>query len=348
MAGLLDFGEEDDRKQNIGLLGLLAGLGVMGANQPGQRPGQAIGQGALTGLNSYAQQQALSQRAARDKQQQNYQNQMLEMNQQRLVPDIIRQYEYAKKNDGYAGTFEEFKSTVAGRNEVPANIREWEAFNKLSKEDQARYLTMKRSNPYQNFGGFMALPNQAAPGQFQAVVEKTPPPEQMPGFKGAQAYQTAAGGVQGTQQATAAVNLPQTIAQAEESIKLIDSILDDPAMPKVVGVPESLSGATSRMGAPVMGSPEAGFMAKVDQLTGRQFLQAFETLKGGGQITEVEGKKATDAISRMTKLGQSEESYRQAAEEFKQIIQNAVNRAKMKAGQSAGGATGGWSIQRVD
>jgi hypothetical protein len=38
----------------------------------------------------------------------------------------------------------------------------------------------------------------------------------------------------------------------------------------------------------------------LDQIGGAAFLTAFETLKGGGQITEVEGEKATNAIARLS------------------------------------------------
>ncbi len=40
------------------------------------------------------------------------------------------------------------------------------------------------------------------------------------------------------------------------------------------------------------------FNAMLDQVQGGAFLQAFESLKGGGQITQIEGEKATQAIVR--------------------------------------------------
>ena len=43
-----------------------------------------------------------------------------------------------------------------------------------------------------------------------------------------------------------------------------------------------------------------------EQLTGQSFLSAFETLKGGGQITEVEGEKATKALSTVQVARQDE------------------------------------------
>jgi len=342
MAGLLDFGDtENEKRQNMGLLAMLAGGSILGANQPGVSTGQALGAGITGAGTGLMQMQKMQQQAAQQKAMTDYRNAMMQ-------PQSVREYEYAKQN-GFGGSFEDYRNQVMGRNEVPASIREWQAFNDLSKEDQARYLNMKRANNYQNFGGFMGLPNPAQPGQFQALVPKTPPPEQMPEFKGDQARESAAGKVQGSTQATAAVNLPQTAAQAEQTLGLVDNILNDPAFSNVVGMPGSVSGLTSKMGAPIPGTPEAGLVAKIDQLGGQQFLQAFETLKGGGQITEVEGNKATDAISRMMKTNQSEESYRQAAEEFKSIVKAGVERAKKKAGMAPqSGASGGWSIQRVD
>lgn len=348
--GLFD-GTDEEQKQNLGLLGLMSGLGMMQANQPGASMGQAIGAGGLTGIQGLMAQQKMAQQQKQMEMMNQFRQAQLQQGEDRMVPASVREYQFAKK-DGFEGSYEDYRTQVAGRNEAPASWREWQEFNKLSPEDQARYLTMKRQNSPMNLGGQMIVPNQANPAAPPlATFNKTPPPEQMPEFKGAQSQASATGQVIGSQTATAAMGLPQAIAQGEQTTKLVDDILNDPAFAKVVGMPESLSGVTAKMGSPIPGTPEAGFMAKIDQLGGQQFLQAYETLKGSGQITEIEGKKATDAISRMTKTNQSEADYRKAAEEFKQIIQNATNRAKMKAGGGPArpsGATGGWSIQRVD
>jgi hypothetical protein len=70
-------------------------------------------------------------------------------------------------------------------------------------------------------------------------------------------------------------------------------------------------------------------------------LQAYETLRGTGQITEIEGAKATSAITRM-RLAQSEKDFVQAAREFQDVIRRGVDRARSKAGVS--GAPG---VQRT-
>lgn len=211
---------------------------------------------------------------------------------------------------------------------TPASLQEWAAFQRMTPEQQAQYLTMKRANPYLNLGGQMVQPNPVQPGVAMGGFDKTLPPEQRPEVRAAQ---TAA--VEGAKQGVAAASqLPNAEAEAQYTIGLVNDLVNHPGMSSVVGAP-GLLGIPAKMGMPIPGTDEAGFMARLDQLGGRQFLQAFESLKGGGQITEIEGKKATDAISRLTKTGQSEAEYRAAAEEFKQIVNGALQRARAKAGQ---------------
>jgi hypothetical protein len=79
----------------------------------------------------------------------------------------------------------------------------------------------------------------------------------------------------------------------------------------------------------VPGTAPADFQVLLDQIGGQQFLQAFEALKGGGQITEVEGRKATEAMARMNPQ-QSEESFLQGVSEFQSIVRSAKERATAK------------------
>ena len=90
------------------------------------------------------------------------------------------------------------------------------------------------------------------------------------------------------------------------------------------------------------------FDIRLDQIKGRQFMQAFDTLRGGGQITEKEGEKATAAISRMNGES-SEEEFISAAREFQSVIKKGIERARNKAtgtkpnmsGPPSGAAFGG-------
>lgn len=85
----------------------------------------------------------------------------------------------------------------------------------------------------------------------------------------------------------------------------------------------------------IEGSEVASYERRQLQIEGKTFLEAFESLKGGGAITEVEGAKATQAISRMHK-SQSEVEYVKAARELQEIVRNGVERARKRAG--VGGA----------
>lgn len=55
----------------------------------------------------------------------------------------------------------------------------------------------------------------------------------------------------------------------------------------------------------------ANFRALQDQLAGGAFLQAFESIKGGGHITEIEGQKATQAIIAAQSTQSPEEFFKQ-------------------------------------
>lgn len=124
------------------------------------------------------------------------------------------------------------------------------------------------------------------------------------------------------------VNLPKVEAQAEQALKLIDDVVSHKGKSVMVGVKNPFMGSipfTKEMAIP--GTAAAGFMAKFNQLKGKQFLEAYENLKGGGAISEIEGKKATDAISAMD-LSTSEEEFDKAAEDLKDVIRTGLERQK--------------------
>lgn len=121
-------------------------------------------------------------------------------------------------------------------------------------------------------------------------------------------------------------NLPKVEAQAEQALKLIDDVVSHKGKSAMVGLKNPLMGGTY-LTSPIPGTPAAGFQAKFNQLKGRQFLEAYEALKGGGAISEIEGKKATDAISAMD-TSTSEEEFDKAAEDLKDVIRTGLERQK--------------------
>ena len=104
---------------------------------------------------------------------------------------------------------------------------------------------------------------------------------------------------------------------------------------------EDVVGATWRPGARfISGTNAADFDAYLEQVEGGAFLEAYERLKGTGQITEAEGQKATRAITRM-KRSVSEAEFVKAAREFQGIIQSALDRAAQREAKLKGIAPAG-------
>lgn len=125
-----------------------------------------------------------------------------------------------------------------------------------------------------------------------------------------------------TAAANAAVDLPSVLASGQQALSLINSIKSDPALPTRVGLHSYLPA--------IRGTPGAGFDAKVEQLHGKVFMDAYQALKGGGQITEVEGHKAEAAIARIS-TAQNEKDFKAALDELAGIVQTGMNRAQSKA-----------------
>jgi hypothetical protein len=88
----------------------------------------------------------------------------------------------------------------------------------------------------------------------------------------------------------------------------------------------------------IPGTQSADFDAMLEQVQGGAFLEAYEKLKGTGQITEIEGKKATDAITRMRRSS-SEVGFVRAAREFEDIITRAIARADKRYSALTGAST---------
>lgn len=142
---------------------------------------------------------------------------------------------------------------------------------------------------------------------------------------------TARGGEIGKQQGAAIMGLENAIAKGKQALDLILSIHSDPALASITG---SFQGRIPA-GTPFVGGGQAGddLNAKIQQLQGKVFLEAFETLKGGGQITEKEGAKAEAAMARLTRA-QSKEAYQAALTELADVIESGMMRAQSQAGLS--------------
>lgn len=126
----------------------------------------------------------------------------------------------------------------------------------------------------------------------------------------------------------AQTDLPRVEANATDLLRVLDQLERSPGFNYLWG-----AYSLTPTGA-VPGTSQADALAIWEQVQGKAFLEAFNTLKGGGQITEKEGEKATAAITRLATRKQSAESARAAIRDLRKIVQDGVNRARQKAGQA--------------
>lgn len=79
----------------------------------------------------------------------------------------------------------------------------------------------------------------------------------------------------------------------------IDALMNDPNLEDALGFEGIVRGFASTVG---LDPNVARVNEMIKQIRGDVFLQAFEKLKGGGQITELEGQKAEQAMARLGQM----------------------------------------------
>lgn len=304
--GLLDFAQSPEGQ------GLLAAAFSGLANARKGAPLNTLGAAGLGGLQGYSgaldrQTQQTNQAQQKEFQALQMQKMRSDMNAQPEMPASVKEYEYAK-NNGYDGSYQDFRKDMGAA--------------------QPYYTPIPTEQGYMSFnsrsGGWS--PMLGAGGR--PVI----PAAQSPTLQGQIAGAKTAATETAKKEAEAAFDAPTAIDKGNEALGLVDDLLKSPGFGTAVG--------TSRMFGlhKIPGTDARNFDIRLDQIKGQQFLQAFETLKGGGQITEVEGRKATDAISRMNPEA-SEQEFTKAANEFKAIIQRGIERAQKAGGMPAPSST---------
>ena len=118
----------------------------------------------------------------------------------------------------------------------------------------------------------------------------------------------------------AQTELRPALETANMAIRGLNEMRDHPGLKTATGVsawidPQNLFPASDAF----------DFSVRHKQLAGSIFLEAFQGLKGGGQITELEGEKATQSIARM-ETAQSEGEYLRALDDYEDIIRRGYKR----------------------
>jgi len=192
-----------------------------------------------------------------------------------------------------------------------------------------------------------------APGQQQIMPQGQMPQQgmpqgQMPRFnsKAEQDIYVATQKEKGKLLAEAQNALPGALLTAQTGIDTIRELIGDTKVDAkgniVYGKQRPKAGFEAAVGMPSVGSlfgvanlfpgsEAADFKAAFEQTSGQAFLGAIGALKGSGAISEIEGAKATAAISRM-KLSQSEVEFIKAANDFRDVLEKGYKAAQQKAG----------------
>ena len=135
--------------------------------------------------------------------------------------------------------------------------------------------------------------------------------------------------------AAAKVLLDQTaqmegqLSAASKSASLIadvDTVLQLPGLDQLLGVEGIFTRSLESLGLGALRQDAMAARAFMEKIKGGIFMEAFATLKGGGQITEKEGEKATQAAARLNEA-QSAPAFRDALEEVRFYADLARRRA---------------------
>lgn len=157
------------------------------------------------------------------------------------------------------------------------------------------------------------------------------------------ARDTAIGDAIGDAQGAAIVAAPRKVATADQMLETVRALRDHPSLPWIVGF-----GGQYNPGRPNTSDPEA--LSLFEQIRGQIFVQAYQDLKGGGTITEIEGQKAEQAMARLNRA-MTVEDFQEALDDLIEVIEAGRDRALAAAGSAT--PTGGnttstgvtWSIE---
>lgn len=209
---------------------------------------------------------------------------------------------------------------AANGGEQPSNVREWQYYQSLSPEQKQQYLTMKRAEKWLDTGTQFVSPSPGGGGGVPRTVDKNVAEKNR---------QEEVGKARGIAEAS----LPTVLNASQRMLATIDAVDQDPNLDKVTGF------VGGRIPKHLQTEAMAETQSRVEQIQGQTFLQAYNDLRGAGQITEREGAAAQAAYNRLTTQTMGTKAYRAALKEFRGEVDKLVGIAKQKAGVSDNGNT---------
>jgi hypothetical protein len=200
--------------------------------------------------------------------------------------------------------------------------------------------------PYQNEDGSFGYGLPSKSGQFSPL--QAPQGGQfLSPFQTAQ--QKAAGSASGTQSGGAASAIPGAQLDANAINAKIDAIIANPDLPNAIGYGNAI-------GDYFVGNNVLNIRSQLNELEGSAFMSAYTSLRGGGQITEVESAQAKQAMADMQTARKMSDvdGFKAALERFRGAVNLGVQKLQAQAGQYApqGGTpapagNGGYTVEEV-
>lgn len=137
--------------------------------------------------------------------------------------------------------------------------------------------------------------------------------------------------------------LPAAQTAADIALKAIDTLRNDAA-----GQADQFGrflGIVPQQWTPALpGTEKADFRVNLEQAGGQAFMQARQMLKGGGQITDFEGRRAEAAYSRMQAAAAngSQQEFQAALDDFEWAVRAGVDKLKEAAAPGGAAVQPGW------
>jgi hypothetical protein len=123
------------------------------------------------------------------------------------------------------------------------------------------------------------------------------------------------------------IELPKVESNTQNIIDTVDRVLTHPGFKDVIGLP-SMSGVLN-----LPTTDARNFRSTYDQLSGQQFIAAYDSLRGTGPVSEKEGLRAEAAIAALKDPRISEKEFTRNAEILKTIIKNNVDKMRLQVGR---------------
>jgi hypothetical protein len=128
---------------------------------------------------------------------------------------------------------------------------------------------------------------------------------------------------QGIAQGKAKVGLPGAEATTTRALKMLKEVEDHP------GLSEGTGFLIGRL--PALTPKAADFRERVSQIDSMVFGDAVEVMRGLGALTDKEGPRITAARARL-QTAKSEEDFRQALKDVREVFQDGIKNMRTKAG----------------